>query len=158
LATLASVAEQHQPHQPCWPDWPHWPQWFKPYQWLQPHQPRWPNKPHQFQVGFISLGFISLIGFISLFGYIGLVGCIGHNGLVIIIGPFKLKTQGVAIKLTSTTKITNAAIWQYCAAYQYNAHLFVRESWLSHVLFRLNSIFENALQNEKQVFLTVFHK
>ena len=26
------------------------------------------------------------------------------------------KTHGVAIKLTSATKITNAAIWYYCAA------------------------------------------
>ena len=62
----------------------------------------------------------------SLVDYISLVGCIGHNGLAGITGPFKLKTHGVAIKLTSATKITNVAIWYYCTA----SHWFVRDSWL----------------------------
>jgi hypothetical protein len=91
----------------------------------------------------------------SLVDYISLVGCIGHNGLVSITGPFKLKTHGVAIKLTSATKITNATIWYYCAAYWYYAYLFVRESWLSNVLSRLGLLFfGDALQNAKQLFST----
>jgi hypothetical protein len=62
--------------------------------------------------------------------------------------------HGVAT-VSSTTKITNAAISTYCAASLYKAHLFVRESWLWHVLSRLNLyIFEDALQNAKQLFST----
>jgi hypothetical protein len=61
------------------------------------------------------------------------------------------RTNGVAMT-SSTTKITNAAIWYYCAA----SHRFVRESWLCHVLLptgRLNSsFFRVALQHEKQLF------
>jgi hypothetical protein len=68
------------------------------------------------------------------------------------------KTHGVAIKLTSANKIINAAIWYYYAAYQYYAHLFVRESWLSHVLFRLDSLFSLffrvALQNAEHLLST----
>ncbi len=105
------------------------------------------QRHHNSLVGFIGLGFISLVG------YIGLVGCNGHNGLVSISGLFKLKTHGVAIKLTSATKNTNVAIWYYCAAYWYCAHSFVRESWLSHMFSRLDSLFfGNALQNAKQLF------
>jgi hypothetical protein len=148
-----------------------------------PHGPCWPHHhislvgqicligfsgliSHNGLIGFIGLGIVSLVGFISLFGYIGLAGCIGHNGLVSITGLslfilvglstywlFKLKTHGVAIKLTSTTKITNAAILYYCTASWYNPHLFVRESWLLHVLYRLNSFFfGDAIQNAKQIF------
>jgi hypothetical protein len=46
--------------------------------------------------------------------------------------------HGVAMA-SSTTKITNAAIWYYCTA----SHWFVRESWLWHVLLttgRLDSL------------------
>jgi hypothetical protein len=133
-------------------------------------------------INFIGLGFVSLIGFISLLGHIGLVGHIGHNSLASIISPslvslvglslfwpFNLATHRVAIKLpsitgitkvikqaahgvatvSSATKITNAAIWYYCTA----SHLFVRESWLWHVLCRLDSFFfGDTLQNTKQVF------
>jgi hypothetical protein len=45
--------------------------------------------------------------------------------------------------------------WYYCASYWYYAHLFVRESWLSHVLSRLDSFFlGDASQNAKQFFST----
>jgi hypothetical protein len=58
--------------------------------------------------------------------------------------------HGVAM-VSSATKITNAAIWYYCAA----SHWFVRESWLWHVLLptgKLNSLFfRDALQNEKTI-------
>jgi hypothetical protein len=56
----------------------------------------------------------------------------------------KLKTGRVAIKLTSATKITNTAFWYYCTASWHYAHLFVRESWLLHVLCRLDSFFFGA--------------
>jgi hypothetical protein len=102
---------------------------------------------------------------LSLFGHIGLVSRINHYSLagvislslVSLIGlsiywPFKLATGGVAIKLTTTTKITNAAILYYCAA----SHWFVRESWMWHVLLptsRLDSLFfGDTLQNAKQAF------
>jgi hypothetical protein len=117
-------------------------------------------------IGFIGIGLSSLISFISLFGHIGLVGRIGHNSLASVISlslvslvslislsiywPFKLASHGVAIKLTSATKITNAAIRNYCAA----SHWFVRESWLCYVRLptgRLNSsFFREALHNAKQ--------
>ncbi len=59
------------------------------------------------------------------------------------------------VKRYSVTKITNAAICYYCATTLYYAHLFVRESWLWHVLLpRLDSYsyFGDALQNGKQLF------
>ncbi len=62
--------------------------------------------------------------------------------------------HGVAT-VSSTTKITNAAIWYYCAASLCYAHSFVRESWLWHVLSKLKSyFFGDALQNAKQFFST----
>jgi hypothetical protein len=63
---------------------------------------------------------------------------------------------GVAT-MSSTTKISNAAIHFYCIYY---AHLFVGDSWLWHVfLSRLDSIFfGDTLQNAKQVFLSGFCK
>jgi hypothetical protein len=53
--------------------------------------------------------------------------------------------------MSSSTKISNAAIHFYCAYYD---HLFVRESRLWHVLLpRLNSSFyDDAFQNAKQIF------
>jgi hypothetical protein len=69
------------------------------------------------------------------------------------------KTHGVAIKLASATKITNAAIWYYCTALLLVLlSLIWRESglWCEWRLFSslagLNSVFENALQNAKQLF------
>jgi hypothetical protein len=108
---------------------------------------------HNYLVGFTSLfGHIGLVGRI---GHNGLFGVIGVS-LFILVGlsihwPFKLATHQVAIKLTciteiskviimqaahrvvtvsSTTKITNAAICYYCPASLYYTHLCVRESWL----------------------------
>jgi hypothetical protein len=61
------------------------------------------------------------------------------------------RTNRVAMA-SSATKITNAAIWYYCAA----SHWFVRESWLCHMLLptgRLDSsFFRDALQNAKKIF------
>jgi hypothetical protein len=69
------------------------------------------------------------------------------------------KTHGVAIKLASATKITNAAIWYYCAALlSVLLSLIRRESglWCKWRVFSslagLNSVFENSLQNAKQLF------
>ena len=69
------------------------------------------------------------------------------------------KTHGVAIKLASATKITNAAIWYYCAALlSVLLSLIQRESGLWCVwrvfssLAGLDSAFLNALQNAKQLF------
>jgi hypothetical protein len=68
-------------------------------------------------------------------------------------------THGVAIKLASATKITNAEIWYYCAALLLVLlSLIWRESglWCEWRIFSslagLNSVFENALQNAKQLF------
>jgi hypothetical protein len=58
--------------------------------------------------------------------------------------------HGVAMA-SSTTKITNAAIWYYCVA----SHWFVRESLLCNVLLHIgrpNSVFGNTLQNATQLF------
>jgi hypothetical protein len=67
--------------------------------------------------------------------------------------------HGVAIKLASATKITNAAIWYYCAALLLVLlSLIWRESRLPcewrvfSSLAGLNSVFKNALQNAKQLF------
>jgi hypothetical protein len=52
--------------------------------------------------------------------------------------------------VSSATKIINAAIWYYCAASLYYAHLFARESWLWQVLSRFDSCFYgDALKNAK---------
>jgi hypothetical protein len=97
-------------------------------------------------------GFVGLSGFdlISLVGIIGfnLVSLSGINDLVgldslvaAIIAAEKFlvamatqaaaaKTHGVAIKLASATKITNAAIWYYCAALLVLLSLIWRESGL----------------------------
>jgi hypothetical protein len=59
--------------------------------------------------------------------------------------------HGVAM-MSSTTKISNAAIKLYC---EYYAHLFMRESLLCDVLLHIagfNSVFGNALQNAAQLF------
>jgi hypothetical protein len=54
---------------------------------------------------------------------------------------------------TSTNKIANALALYFCAASLYYSYWFVRESWLWHVLFRLDSFsFGDALQNAKQLF------
>jgi hypothetical protein len=70
------------------------------------------------------------------------------------------KTHGVAIKLASATKITNAAIWYYCAALLLVLlSLIWRESrlWCEWRVFSslagLDSVFEKALQNAIQLFL-----
>jgi hypothetical protein len=68
------------------------------------------------------------------------------------------KTHRVAIKLASATKITSAAIWYYCTALLVLLSLYWKESglWCEWRVFsslsRLNSDFENALQNAKQLF------
>jgi hypothetical protein len=57
--------------------------------------------------------------------------------------------------VSSATKITNVAIWYFCATSLHYAHLFVRESWFWHVLSVLDSyFFRDALQNGKQLFST----
>jgi hypothetical protein len=67
------------------------------------------------------------------------------------------KTHGVAIKLASATKITNAAIWYYYAALLVLLSLTWRESglWWEWRVFStlagLDSVFKNALQNEKTI-------
>jgi hypothetical protein len=66
------------------------------------------------------------------------------------------KTHGVAVKLASATKITNAAIWYYCAALLVLLSLIRKKSgsWCEWRVFSslagLDSVFENALQNAKQ--------
>jgi hypothetical protein len=70
------------------------------------------------------------------------------------------KTHGVAIKVTSTTKITKAAIWYYCAAllvllsFVCEGELIVTFAFYHRLdsLFRL--FFGEALQNSKQLFST----
>ncbi len=57
--------------------------------------------------------------------------------------------------VSSATKIINVAIWYYCTASLYYAHMFVREKLLWHVISRLNSyFFKDALQNVQQLFST----
>jgi hypothetical protein len=54
---------------------------------------------------------------------------------------------------TSTNKIANALALYFCATSLYYSYWFVRESWLWHVLCRLNSFFiRYTLQNAKQLF------
>ncbi len=71
-------------------------------------------------------------------------------GLSLFHWSFKFKTHGVAIKSSSATKITNAAIRYYCAAYYW----VVGEGLLWHVprLDSNPSYHENALQYAKQLF------
>jgi hypothetical protein len=62
------------------------------------------------------------------------------------------KTHGVAIELTSTTKITNAAIWYYCAALLVLLSFVCEGELVITCAFyhRLNSLFfEDALQKCK---------
>jgi hypothetical protein len=73
--------------------------------------------------------------------------------------PTTTKTHGVTIKLASATKITNAAIWYYCAALlSVLLSLIRRESGCGvcgeyfSSLAGLDSVFLNALQNAKQLF------
>ena len=69
------------------------------------------------------------------------------------------KTHGVAIKLASATKITNAAIWYYCAALLLVLLSLIRRQsglWCEWRVFSslagLDSVFKNALQYAKQLF------
>jgi hypothetical protein len=104
-------------------------------------------------VGFIGLGLGSLVDGISL---IGLVGLIGFIGVVRLVG-FGL--NGLIGKGTIVNSL------QFEIKMKQSQHdLFQRESWLWGVgrvfssLAGLNSVFRNALQNEKQLFLTELRK
>ncbi len=119
--------------------------------------------------GFTILGLVSLVrlnGHISLIG----LGCFSgwlararkklwysnHNDMF----PYRLAAamQAAATHLelgvaTSANKIANALALYCCTASLYYSYWFVRESWLWHVLSRLNSFFfGDALQNAKQLF------
>jgi hypothetical protein len=123
-------------------------------------------------MGLISLGLVELNSHISLVG----LGCFScwlararkkiwysdnndalQDFFAAAILAAAARTNGVAMT-SSATKITNAAIWYYCAA----SHWFVRESWLCYVISptgRLDSsFFGDALQNENQYFLSGFCK
>jgi hypothetical protein len=111
-------------------------------------------------VSFVGFGLISLGGLISNISLVGLGGCFSgwlscarkkmwysnnndalQDRFAAAILAAAEKTHGDAIKLTSATKITNAAICNYIAPhYWYYSHSFVRESWLSHVLSTIDSI------------------
>jgi hypothetical protein len=126
-------------------------------------------------MGLIGLGFVGLISpsFVSLFGLNGHISLIGlgcfsgwcacarkkmwyfdNNGALqdcfaAAIPAAVERTKGVAM-VSSATKITNAAIWYYCAA----DYWFVREGLLWHVP-RLDSNLSYhgyALQYAKQLF------
>jgi hypothetical protein len=119
-------------------------------------------------VSFIGLGLVSLVNLVGLCGINDLVGLDSLITAIIAAAEFLVamamqaaaaKTHRVAIKLASTTKITNAAIWYYCAALlMVLLSLIRRESglWCEWRVFSslagLNSVFENALQNAKQLF------
>jgi hypothetical protein len=120
---------------------------------------------HNFLDDVIGLGLVSLVGLVSLSDINGLVGLNNLVAAIIAAAEFLVatatqaaaaKTHGVAIKLASATKITNAEIWYYCAALLLS--LIWRESglWCEWRVFSslagLNSVFENALQNAKQLF------
>jgi hypothetical protein len=65
------------------------------------------------------------------------------------------KTHGVAVKLTSATKITNAAIWYYCAELLVLLSFVCEGELVFTCAFyhRLDSLFfGDALQNAKQLF------
>jgi hypothetical protein len=70
------------------------------------------------------------------------------------------KTHGVAIKLASATKITNAAIRYYCAALSVLLSFICEGELVVTYAFyrRLDSLFSfffrDALQNAKQIFST----
>jgi hypothetical protein len=71
------------------------------------------------------------------------------------------KTGRVAIKLTSATKITNAAIWYYCAALLVLLSFVCEGELVVICVFyhRLDSLFfRGALQNAKQLFSTILSK
>ncbi len=77
--------------------------------------------------------------------------CITRSFAAAILAAAAARTNGVAMT-SNATKITNAAIWYYCAA----SCWFVRDIWLCYVLLptgRLDSSFlRDALQNAKQLF------
>ncbi len=118
--------------------------------------------------GVIGLGLVSLVGLVGLSGINGLVGLDSLVAAIIAAAEFLVvtatqaaaaKTHGVAIKLASATKITNAAIWYYCAALLLVLlSLIWRESglWCEWRVFSslagLDSVFKDALQNAKQLF------
>jgi hypothetical protein len=116
--------------------------------------------------GIIGLSLVGLL--VSLSGINGLVGLNSLVTAIIAAAEFLVatamqavaaKTHGVAIKLARATKITNAAIWYYCAALLLVLlSLIWRESglWCEWRVFSslagLNSVFKNTLQNAKQLF------
>jgi hypothetical protein len=120
--------------------------------------------------GLIGLIGISLVSLVDLVGLSGINDLVSFNSLVAAIiaaaeffvamatQPATAKTHRVAIKLVSATKITSAAIWYYCTALLVLLSLIWRESglWCEWRVFSslagLNSDFENALQNAKQLF------
>ncbi len=117
--------------------------------------------------GVIGLGLVSLVGFVSLSGINDLVGLDSLVAAIIAAAEFLVamaiqaaaaKTHGVAIKLASAIKITNAAIWYYCAVLLVLLSLIWRESglWCEWRVFSslagLDLVFENALKNAKQLF------
>jgi hypothetical protein len=118
---------------------------------------------HTGLVGFIGLGLVSFISLVGLGCFSSWLTCerkkmwyFVNNDMLqdcftAAILAAAARTNGVAMT-SSATKITNAAIWYYCAA----SHWLVRESWLCYVLLptgRLDSsFFRNTLQNAKQLF------
>jgi hypothetical protein len=122
------------------------------------------------------IGHISLVGLICISGWlararkkmwwwIASFGYSNHNDVF----PYRLaaalqatvaKTHEIAIKLASATKITNAAIWYYCAALLVLLSFICEgESVVTCAFYcRLNSLFSlffgDALQNAKQLFST----
>jgi hypothetical protein len=60
---------------------------------------------------------------------------------------------------TGANKIANALALYFCAASLYYSYWFMRESWLWHVLSRLDTYsLKDALQNAKQLFSTRLSK
>jgi hypothetical protein len=60
---------------------------------------------------------------------------------------------------TSANKIANALALYFCAASLYYSYWFMRESWLWHVLSRVDSFFfGDTSQNAKQLFFTRLSK
>jgi hypothetical protein len=117
--------------------------------------------------GIIGLSLVSLVNLVSLSGINDLVCLDSLVTAIIAAAEFLVtmamqaaaaKTHGVVIKLASATKITNAAIWYYCAALSVLLSLIWRESglWCEWRVFSslagLNSAFENKLQYAKQLF------
>ncbi len=118
--------------------------------------------------GVIGLGLVSLFGLVGLSGINDLVSLDSLIAAIIAAAEFLVamvtqaaaaKTHGVAIKLASTTKIANAAIrYYYAALLLVLLSLIQRESglWCEWRVFSslagLDSVFENALQNAKQLF------